>query len=187
MSHVEDSSDLLRVNSLVVLPIISADQVERDNTDTKSFYGDLRNTIREATGIQVRADDRVIGEAARAGRFISNRDAADLGRRLSADAVLITRLTNYVERSGSQIGTDRLARVDFSMMVVRTSDAKQVWEASYHFQDQTLSENLFQVQNKLEQGKGGAGFRTARDLFLDGIRAAGQDLADRRLSRFQQG
>ena len=102
-------------------------------------------------------------------------------RARGVDAALITRITRFVARDGSRVGADQPARVDFSLELVRLSDNARLWEGSYHYRDEPLSENLLNAPERLRSG---GGFRRAEDLFEEGMRAALRDLASRREGQF---
>ena len=84
---------------------------------------------------------------------------------------------------GSALGSSSGATVNFQMSLYRTADAKQVWEASYYFRDQALSENLLKIGDRFEKGQG-AGWRTALRVISDGFRAALRDFSAKRQAGF---
>ena len=94
------------------------------------------------------------------------------------DAVLKTTILNWQERIGSGVGATQGAVVSFVMKLIKTSDNRELWNATFHFRDQALTEDLLQVGKHL--GKGNTRWHVAGDLYKKGLALAFQDLSMRR-------
>lgn len=68
--------------------------------------------------------------------------AATLKREFGADAVLIGKLTRWVEREGGAAGSQRPASVGLEIELFSAPDAKRLWRGDFDRTQQPLSENL---------------------------------------------
>lgn len=177
--------DLLKINSLAILPPEIDSRVTYPDGWPASVFEELDRAAHEQLDLQLipSKDVRSAIKANGARDALAPDAIVKLGKQVGADGVLYTRLLRFVEREGSAVGATVPAGVDFTMTLSRVSDGKQVWEASYHFQDAALSDNLFKVQNRLHDGHG-AGWRTADDLLSNGFRSALSDFSSKRQAQF---
>jgi hypothetical protein len=101
-------------------------------------------------------DDLTVGEAMRqvygAGRAPVASEAASVGKLVKADAVLRGDVRVFEERIGSELAAKRPAHVDFAVELVRMSDGAAVWQAEYAEQQQSLSDNLWNLPGFVRAG-----------------------------------
>lgn len=180
LSHSERPRDLLTINSLAVLPPHFDPRARSAESLAPSFYDDLERAAQEHVELALAPSQEVRAAVSRAS---GRSNALALGKELGADAVLRTEILRYVTREGSAVGATQGAAVDFAMTMVRVSDGKEVWRASYHFEDQPLSENLFKIRQRFG-GSEGAGWRSAQALLQDGFRQAFREFSDKRFAEF---
>lgn len=69
------------------------------------------------------------------------------------------------------------------MQMLSVSTEEPIWEATYHFKDQALSDNLLRIEDRFKDGKAPQ-WRTAEDILRDGIREASRDFSRRRSAQF---
>lgn len=180
ISSKQSARDLISINSVAVMPITPALGSEGLSIEAIGANETLVTAMMDELDVRVFFDKNVASPNA-----ANSADKARIaGKKLGADAILITKLSDYSERSGSKLGSDSPARVAFEMSMYRVSDDKQIWQASYSFKDGALSENLFSIDKKTESGKS-LGFRSARDLLMEGFKTASRDFAHTRSAAFQ--
>jgi hypothetical protein len=172
--QVKVPRDLLTVNSLIVLPIEFNEKTRSLETEASSMDAALQEAARRELDLKIleQRPDRVVH-----GRI----EAIAAAREAGADGVLVTRLENFIERSGSAVGGEP-GTVSFRMGVLRTTDQREVWSTTYHFRDEALAFNLFKVTDRL--GRDGAGFRRAGDVLIEGFASALKDFSTRRREQF---
>ncbi|MBN8549169.1 MAG: hypothetical protein J0M12_07650 [Deltaproteobacteria bacterium] len=185
LAQSEMPRDLLKINSLAVLPAQISPQVQYPEGWESTVTQELNQAAREQLDLSLIAESDVQSafKSAPVRQPLSPEEATKLGKRLGADGLLSTTILHYVKRVGSAVGATTPAGVDFSMSLIRASDGKEVWAASYHFQDEALSENLFKVKERMNDGQG-PGWRRADDLMAGGFRSALSDLSTKRLAQF---
>jgi hypothetical protein len=115
----------------------------------------VRTAMSEHPEWQV-VDDLTVGEAMRqvygAGRAPTASEAASVGKLVRADAVLRGDVRIFEERIGSELAAKRPAHVDFAVELVRLSDGAGVWQAEYAEQQQSLSDNLWNLPGFVRAG-----------------------------------
>lgn len=169
-------TDFARIKSLLVSPL-DFDESARDSIGmSEVFYHGLMESLAGAGSLRVisakeaglREDFSTVSRAPLAAR-------AELASRRGIDALLVTTIQTYTERQGSAAAAAVPARVSFAMALYMASDLRQVWKASYFYQDQALSENLFRAGDRLRDGQG-PGWRDAEMVLLEGFKAASRSL-----------
>jgi len=176
------TDQLVVVSSLAILPIRYEQKVRLLGEDVRA------SAERElAAAFEREVDFKIIapGDVVKALGAPSDIDPAALGRQLKVDGVLITTVHQYIERSGSSLGAERPATVDFSMRVVRSGTGTEVWRATYHYNDEPITENLFNIGARLSAGSVGR-FHSAQEILADGFGAAGRELAELRAGTFRR-
>ena len=68
------------------------------------------------------------------------------------------------------------------MQIVNAESNAVVWQSTYHFQDQALSDNLFKIKERLAESK--PKFRSAEDILAEGYSSALKDFSQKRLAGF---
>ena len=176
MSESRNSADLVTINTIVVAPVFfdASIDVNLDSGSRQSLTDEVFQAFTSEVGTEVLRSP------------LSQVDKAkplSAAGQLDADAVLITAMHGYQERRGSQVGVSQPASVDFTMRLLRKTDGKELWNAVYHFRDQSLSENLLKLPDRLEGGDG-VGWKKAREILQGGLRGAARELADARTAQF---
>lgn len=185
ISRAELPRDLLSINSVAILPPDVDPRADAVRRARYSLVEDLYAAAQEQLDLTIAPADqmqKVLGPAFGAARHESAA-ALSAGKKLGSDAVLSTKILKFVNREGSAVGASTPAAVDFSMSLLRVSDGKEVWSASYHFQDASLTENLFKVEERFNNGRG-PGWRSAADLLSNGFRSALKDFSSQRFAQF---
>ena len=176
-SESNRTKDLLTINSLFVAPVEVLVEIRSNPEVNFDFSSQLRDAVREEIDLRVFYAGAV--DSTGSGTTVP----FDEAKRVKADGILLTKVTNFVPREGSAVGSERPAQVDFSMQVLRVSDGRSLWQSSYHFKDQSLSENLFKIKDRLSKGATPQ-FRSAEDLIRSGYRSALNNFSKQRLAQF---
>jgi hypothetical protein len=104
-------------------------------------------------------------------------------QRHGVDAILRTELTSFVERRGSSVGGEP-ASVSFVMTLVRSADARELWQGTYSYSQTPLSDNLLQLGDVVGQKRRGPGWSSGSEIFEAGVSSALRDLNTRREHQF---
>lgn len=115
----------------------------------------MQTSMREYGDWQI-VDDLTVGEAFRQlygeVRPPTPEEAVAVGRALRADAVVRGQVKVFDERIGSELAAKRPAHVIFAAELVRMTDGASVWQAEYSEQQQSLSENLWNLPGFVRAG-----------------------------------
>lgn len=177
MAAASGGHGLLKVNSIAVAPVEFSQDLTGVSLKEIGANESLMTAMMDELDLAVYSDQQVASLLGKNGGKIGAAKA------LGADAVLLTEISEFSERVGSRIGSDAPARVAFNMSIVRAKDGAELWKASYSFKDEALTDNLFHIKKRGETGK--VGFKSARDLLMNGFRLASKDFAKTRNEQFQ--
>lgn len=101
-------------------------------------------------------DDLTVGEAIRqvSGelRAPTAEEARSVAKILRADAVLRGDVRIFEERIGTELAAKRPARVVFGVELLRAPDGTALWQGEYAEQQQSLSENLWNLPGFVRAG-----------------------------------
>lgn len=115
----------------------------------------MATAMREYSDWQI-VDDLTVGEAFRQlygeVRAPTSAEAQAVGRLLRADAVLRGDVKVFDERIGTELAAKRPAHVIFASELIRMTDGTSVWQAEYAEQQQSLSENLWNLPGFVRAG-----------------------------------
>jgi len=185
-TRVSTPAALLEINSISVLPVIF-DVKTRHLSGSEvagSLYGNLEAVLRNEMDIDI-----VSGQELRGVGDLSEVPASshliEIARTNRTDSVLMTQLHSYFEKIGTQYSASQPAMVDFSMSLFNADLGRVVWQSTYHFRDQALSENVLRLQEYL-YAKRGPRWMTAVEIWRHGLELAVQDLALRRTMAFEE-
>ena len=91
--------------------------------------------------------------------------AREAGRQLGYDAVLVTEVMRYQDRTGSAYAVDSPASVAFSLKLLTAANSQVIWSADFDQTQQPLFDNILQSRTT------GSGFRwlTAAELTQAGL------------------
>ena len=115
----------------------------------------MQTAMREYADWQI-VDDLTVGEAFRQlygeVRAPTPDEAVAVGRALRADAVVRGQVKVFDERIGTELAAKRPAHVIFAAELVRMTDGASIWQAEYAEQQQSLSENLWNLPGFVRAG-----------------------------------
>jgi TolB-like protein len=115
----------------------------------------MQSAMREYSDWQI-VDDLTVGEAFRQlygeVRAPTAEEALAVGRALRADAVVRGQVKVFEERIGSELAAKRPAHVIFAAELVRMTDGALIWQGEYAEQQQSLSENLWNLPGFVRAG-----------------------------------
>ncbi len=101
-------------------------------------------------------DDLTVGEALKQlygeVRAPTAGEAQAVGKLLRADAVLRGDVRVFEERIGSELAAKRPAHVVFAIELLRVADGVAAWQAEYAEQQQSLSDNLWNLPGFVRAG-----------------------------------
>lgn len=163
------ANDLLTINSLCILPPTIHRQINKLSTD------EVKRVLIDAAKSELAMELLSINVA-------QNENTKKLG----CDGVLQTDISKFIEREGSTLGSEAGAQLTFSFEIIRSSDSKKIWGASYAFKDKALSEDVIAF-GKGVANKGGIGWSSAsrmlRNGFIQGLRELNSQRTDTFLKR----
>lgn len=172
--RVDNQSRLTEISSLAISPIVSTG-APLSLADEKFIQNALETDFAGRLSFEVQKGDLVLtklGTAADTAQKLKK--AAEIG----ADALLVTHVHRYQKRIGSTIGVTQPASVDFRISVISVASKTELWNASYFFRDEALSENLFRISEHLHNIKNKKGWLSADDILRAGMKQSGSALSD---------
>jgi hypothetical protein len=91
---------------------------------------------------------------------------AALGQKLKCDGVLLTTVSRYQQREGTEYSAESPAAVDFSMVLRHSERGNILWSADFREEQESLLSNLFSFSKAQKRG-----FKwvTAEQLMEQGI------------------
>lgn len=181
--RIADPLALVRVNTVLLLPLSFGERTRALNQRSREFFSELQTAAAEELGADLLASKDALQSFDWDRLEIDTAELKQLAQRSQADALLVTNLNNLVERAGSKFGSEQGAQVSFEMRLLRAGDLREIWSASYFFQDRALSENLFRAKERLQDADS-LGWQTSERVLQQGFRAALRDLSQRRQSQF---
>jgi len=172
---------LTSVNSLYIAEPTLVGDARRSSVDVKQVYALVEDSAQQELGMKIVSLRNPNANAANgAGRAMgSSTSIIPHG----VDSILRTEIMQYDERVGSSVGGDPAA-VSFSMAVTRVRDGAEIWQGTFSFRQQPLSENLLKLGDRLGPNGSGAGWNSARDILDRGVLLALKDLSARREQLF---
>ncbi|MBF0495841.1 MAG: hypothetical protein HQK58_04595 [Deltaproteobacteria bacterium] len=90
----------------------------------------------------------------------------EVGKALNADAVLVCYLFRFQERVGTTLAAESPASVAFILNMVRTSNGEIIWQRVFDETQQSLSENVLNLQAFFQRG---VKWLTAEELAQAGL------------------
>jgi len=105
-----------------------------------------------------------------------DQNALQLGRKVAADGVIYGAVTRYRERVGFEYAVQTPAAVAFTLYFVDENTKQVVWTAKFAREQKTLSQNVLDLPNFLENR---ARWVRAHDIAAQGIQGALDDLQSR--------
>jgi hypothetical protein len=98
-----------------------------------------------------------------------DQNALQLGRTVAADGVIYGAVTRYRERVGFEYAVQSPASVAFTLYFVDENTKQVVWTAKFAREQKTLSENVLDLPNFLENR---ARWVRAHDIAAEGLQGA---------------
>ncbi len=169
---VSNPMRLRGVQSVLVAYPTSSAGVERLAVPESEAYGVFFRAVQEVLSVKTYEDPLVAGK----------RGAT--AREEPSDAVLSLDLIRMREREGSKLG-GQPAVVSFRMVLSSSQSGEVLWKTQFFYRQVQASEDV------LSWGRGGApstasinGFKSAIDIFREGVHIALADLSARREEQF---
>ncbi len=203
MSTVSEGAALLRVNSILVTPIVFSPQARIAQHLDQQYEDALEEALAQNVGVKIEraaklaksdlaSDQRYKGEgqmvkAVGTTAVMTQQQAMALARSHGLDSVIIATVNDFKERSGSAAGSSDPARVDLSMQLFSVGNGSLIWAASYHFKDEAITDNLFRLSDHVsgsQTGNSGIGWRSAHEVLRAALAMASSDLGQKRASSF---
>lgn len=173
--------ELVLINSILILPPSIPESMPSESNQT--LFVELERVARQTLNLQILTTKKQLEGSVKTQTNLDEGEALKLAKQKGVDAVLVTTIYDFIEREGSKIGASQGASIYFSMSMLRASDAKAVWSASYHMKDQAASENLFSYGKRVKEGQP-LGWRTGQQLWSAGVESAMQDFSEKRTAGF---
>lgn len=182
VTRAGNPNEFVRLSSLVLLPVRYEQKVRLLGDEVRERADrELGAAFARESEFKVISPSAVVKDIPEARHL----DPRVVARRLGVDGVLITTVHQFVERDGTALGADRPATVDFSMRVVRADSGADIWGATYHYTDEPVSDNVFNLSARFEAGSIGR-FASAQEILANGFSAAGRELAQARAGTFRR-
>ena len=165
-AQVDDTRQLLSINSLAIAK--------------PTYLTASPTTISEDSLLQV---VREVASETLSMKLVSG-DVGAEKKSVVADGVLRTEVLELEALRGSSVGGEPAA-VSMRMLVVRKGESRPVWQASYVYRQEQLSDNWLKIGDRIGRGGTGPGWVSAQDLFKRGVTEALEDFNRRRDAQFQ--
>jgi len=178
------TDDLRALRRVVIAPIFvlpSADSARSyggrfDNSLGEIVEGTLQVETIAGKAVQQRAE-KIFGR-----NRTTHEKRIELMSALGGNALLETVITQFQDRQGSKIGSDSPAQVGIHYFLYANA-REPIWEATFHFTDVALTDNLLSVDNRFS-GIDGAGWKGAPSLVEESMRQALIELELQRAGSF---
>ncbi len=85
-------------------------------------------------------------------RFYSIKEVIKIGKRVSADTVLITHLFRFRERKGRSYSVVEPAAISFEMALIEVKSGRIIWKRYFEEEQTSLSQNLFKASQFFHRG-----------------------------------
>jgi hypothetical protein len=182
---VERPEKLTSINCVAVARPVFVRAVEDRTLSEESIEAVIERVADEVLSLKVVTSQSMLSKGDRSGALIAPDSSVGLStlRERGVDAVLMTELSDFKDRSGSSIGGDP-ATVSFVMTIKSTDGGAVIWRAHYFYRQEALSENLLKLGDRLGSGGTGAGWVTGRAIFERGVDMALRDFGSRREALF---
>lgn len=99
--------------------------------------------------------------------------ASEVSKNDGAQNVLFTIIDDKDNRTGGALGSDRASSIGYRMWLYNRSQDKVVWSSAFQSNQSALTENLFDVGERIQNG---IAFKTSETLLRDGFKASAQRL-----------
>ena len=177
--------ELVRLNSMILMPVEFDPAARQNSIPGSSFDQELEAALRSELGIEIIAPADAFG----AGRInkskivrpeITKQQALEAAGKRGSDAVLLLKVHEFREREGSKVGVENPAAVFFSAAIYRAADGAEIWQASYNYKDQALTDNILRFGRE----QGSVSWKSAGELLRSGLGAMSRELASKRMQQF---
>jgi hypothetical protein len=179
-SKSDNKKNLIAINSILVAPVQFDSSVAANVPSTIDVNAMLSKALQQE--LQIKVVHSIPQPLKNSGNNKLHSQYAVDARKMNLDGVLLTKLTSFNMREGSAVGSALPARVDLAMEIVNSESNSVVWQSTYHFQDQALSDNLFKIKERLADNQ--PKFRSAEEILAEGYSSALKDFSQKRLSGF---
>lgn len=170
-SRTISAEELVRLRTIAMLSLDLDSDLRRQGGIAESASSMLERAASELDTVQVRHEHRAATTSRASATALVAGDPLSRARTLGADGALVTTLTGFRRLSGSELGAEQTAKVDFFMRLLSAKTGTAVWEGSFHFEDEPLSRNMLKLGARLQHGQG-AGWQRENVLLERGFREA---------------
>jgi len=146
-----------RIDSVVLVPLTSSDPTVRSLND--SFL----QTLKRATSLDIQMHGQVVVDP-----LIAARSYAGNGEVAAVLFGEIIKTGNSQQRAKSEYDP-----VSFSVSLFDTALSKVVWRADYQNYNRPVTDNLFELKDRLDQG---ISYRTSEQFFEEGFQLIALEL-----------
>ena len=176
-SEVDKPNDLLEISRVFPGPLVFGE-------DARGALGNC-DSLREAfVAVFTEELGRGALQAAK-GTCLAGVDLAlhqdwlDQAAKAGADGILVGSIHQFRERDGSLAGFNTPAVLGLTLRIFSVSSGKEVWKATYHFEDRRVTNDVFQIKNE-QPSLGYSSGKTAREMFRSSVTLALRDFTRRR-------
>lgn len=175
---------LRELRRIIVSPIYIAPAADSARSYGERFDQSLAKAVGGLLGLETIASTEAREKASQilAGKRTTHDSRIELMQTLKGNAVLETVITRFQERLGSRIGSDSPAQVGVHYLLYQDG-RDPIWEATFHFTDIALTDNLLSADNRFS-GLEGAGWKGAPSLVEESMRQALSNLESQRANSF---
>ena len=172
---VPDKKALLAINSLLVEEPIVSPGVTLQGVQPQELQGTIEEIAAQELSLKIFGREWISKNLVRGGKKIQPSSGVD--------AMLVTEILDYRERQGSRIGGEPGA-VAFRMTVVRLSDKAELWGATYSLKEESVTDNLFRIGERIGANSSGLGWQSGREIFKRGATTALESFDSAREQQF---
>ena len=166
----QQSKELLTVNSVfIAMPIIGRNARDADPKH-------LRSLIKEA--FKAESSMTLVPEKS------GSTSPCEEARLLHADACLVLTIDSYGEMNGTSMAANELSKISYTLELVKVSDKHLLFQKTFGFHDQSISENLLSANDTIDQKGGSSGYASAASVFSRSVRQAIRELDNLRTKQF---
>lgn len=101
-----------------------------------------------------------------------------------ADGILVGSIHQFRERDGGPAGFNTPAVLGLTLRIFSVKNEKEVWRATYHFEDRRVTNDIFQIKND-QPSLGYSSAKSAREMFRSSLSLALRDFSKRRAALYE--
>lgn len=167
--RIDKGAELLSLSTVVVAPVRAASNSRIGESTLQILHKSTQQAAKRHLHFEIIDTDGTPFSGT--STVQADTAAKSMAVRNGADAYLTTTIKEYQERRGSRLAAEEGAAVSFSMMLFGVDSAEPIWQGTYVFRDEALSDNLLRIGERMQEVKkdGRKGWWTATQLFDRGV------------------